>query len=413
MPYDPRLDYATVPTVAAADFINIEKGVENAGNSEAGGVWLDDPQFNVSGTATDDQKLTAAMDYAKGETYPPAILLSNRSHTFNTARVPGASSGNLYTGFRLIGPNRGITNAELDPENGACKVNLTTNGAWLSITGGVDVWNNVIAGITFLGTSNTTFIGGDSSTVWHGCQLRDLGFKSFRTVLGTQAQKLLMTTCLINGYFQVQGVYNGAIHIGGSDNRLFMDGALVDASQAYATAGGVAGQFFFWFDGFDNSCVGPLYITCTGVWGGVKVTGVQYNATPTTNFGMTTFLGGLIMEGHNATDPCFGAVMRIEGGLVKIRDCYIGRAMSDPTAMTHSPTDAGVIHQTGGYVLLDGPTYGRATSVAETVPMFYQAGGTARIRNASVATHGGTWSGLPRVQSVGGTMSVDDTVTAL
>ncbi len=412
MPYDPRLDYATVPTVAAADLINIEKGVVTAANSAAGSVWLDDPEF---ANADDDVMLANTMSYTGAQTHPPAIRIGN-------SRPAGAPSsdynfsgsiGKPHDGWRFVGPNQGSCNAELADDNTACRVNLTYNGNWINLTGGGDVWNGLVSGIAFNGSANTTFMASDASTVWHGSHIRDCGFKNFKTVLGTQAQKLLMTTCTIDGYFQVQGTYNGGIHIGGSDNKLFLGGALMDASQAYNTAGSAAGQFHMWFDGLDNSCVGTPYITSTGLWGGIRITGVQYNATPTSNFGMVTFLPGAVIEGHNATDPCFGAVMRIEGGLVKIRDCYIGRAMSDPTAMTHSPTDAGVIHQTGGYVLLDGPTYGRATSVAETVPMFYQAGGTARIRNASVATHGGTWSGLPRVQSVGGTMSVDDTVTVV
>jgi hypothetical protein len=384
--------------LSAARLDVIEKGIQDAANASTGTAPLD----SFAG-ADDEAKLTAGMSYAGAQTHPPVLTWTNRASAYDYT-----IARETYDGFRIMGANYGITNAELTDDNMVTKVQVNTNGTWLNVTGGGDRWNNLISGATFIGTANTTFLAGDSSTVWHGSQMRDVSFKNFKTIIGTQAQKMLMTTCLINGYFQVQGTYNGWFHAGGSDNRLFLDGALTDASQAYNTAGSATGQFFFWFDGMDNTKVGELYITCTGLWGGVKVTGVQYNATPTSNFGMLTFGSGLIVEGHNATDPCFGSVMRVEGGLVKVRDVYVGRAMSNPSAMGHSPQDAGVIHVTGGYLLLDGCTYGRATSVAETVPMVYQSGGNVRVLNASVATHGGTWSGLPRVTSTGGTINTSD-----
>lgn len=351
---------------------------------------------------SDDAKLTAAMSYAAAQTHPPVIQLTNRTYSFATQRI-------LYTGFRLRGVGAS-SNSELGDANMGCLLNLSTNGPWLYIT--ADAWDCLIQGISAIGTSTTTFLGCDSTHQLRGSTIRDVSFKQFLTVFGTQAQKLLMTTCQLDGYFQMQGTYNGGIHIGGSDNRLFMASGLVDASQAYNTAGNAAGQYHFWFDGLDNSMVGPLYITCSGLWGGVHVTGLAYNSGSTGNRGML-WMYGLTIEGQSASIPCNGAVLRVDGGIVKTRDGYIARGMDNPSAQGHSPQDAGVVHVTGGYLLLDGYTYDRCNSVGETVPYVYQSGGTVVVTNTSVATTGGAWVGLPRVKSTGGTMRTDSSVTVI
>ena len=72
--------------------------------------------------------------------------------------------------------------------------------------------------------------------------------------------------------------------------------------------------------------------------------------------------------------------------------------------------DAGIIHQTSGYVGLRGATYDHASSVAESVPLLYQAGGHADVRDVTVAGKGGVWSGLPRYS--GANIRVDASVQA-
>lgn len=368
-----------------------------AGGGNAGEVLLD----SFAG-ADDDAKLTAAMTYASAQAHPPIIRLTNRDYTFTTAR-------NAYTGFRLFGPVPGAQNAELSAANMGCTVNLKTNGVWLNVTGG-DVFDAVVCGIAFVGTSTTTFLGSDGSSIWHCCHIRDVSFKQFKTVLGTQAQRLPMTGCLIDGWFQMQGTYNGGIHIAGSDNRLFLGHTLIDATPAYNTAGNAAGQFHMWFDSLDNTTIGPLYITAEGPWGGVKISGPAYNTGIPSNLGMVTIHGATI-EGRNASQPCDGALVRIEGGIAKLRDCYIARGMSSPASMGHTPQDAGIVHIASGGVLLDGITYDRCNGVDETVPFVYNNGGTVRVMDTYVATKGGTWTGLPRVTSPSGTIKADDTVT--
>lgn len=384
----------TTATAAAAATASGQPGLR-------GEVNFDDAEWTG---ADDDATLASVMSYAGAQTHPPVIRLSNRQqgYAFSAGFTP-------YRGFRLSGPNHGISNSELVDASMGCKVNLSTNGAWLNVTGG-DVWDTDVSGITFLGSSSTTFIGGDSTSVWHCSHLRDVAFHSFKTVLGTQAQKLLMTACLIDGWFQMQGMYNGGVHIGGSDNRVFMQGALADGSQAYNTAGNATGQPHFWFDGFDNSQVGQLYVTATGLWSGVLWTGVDYNTGVATNRGMSD-MWGVTVEGQSASLPCYGSLLRVQGGLVKLHGGYIARGMSNPTAMGHTPTDAGIIHVTGGYLGVEWATYDRANGVAESVPFIYNNGGYVDVSHVSVATTGGTWTGLPQVHNASGTLIHDASVT--
>lgn len=387
-------------TVAGADGKFATIGSGGGGGGSDVGVALD----SFTG-ATDDAKLTAAISYAAAQTYPPAIRWANRAYSHTTQRT-------VYQGLRFIGPfGGGISNAQLSDNAMVNKVQLNTNGTWLNVAS--DVFSCSIIGFAFIGTSNTTFMGG--SGLFHGSLIRDVSFKSFKTVLGTQAQKLLMTTTLIDGWFQVQGTYNGGVHIGGSDNYVFMSGALFDATPAYASAGGVAGQFHLWFDGLDNTHVGRIYVTAEGPWGGCKITGSDYNVNVPSNLA-TLYIENPILEGRNASTPCYGSVLRVEGGIVRVNGGYLGRGMSNPSAMGHSPQDAGGVHVTGGALLLNGTIFDRYTGQPETSPFVYNNGGTVRVRDIWKASKGGVWTGKPRVQNVtagGGSIVADDSVTVV
>lgn len=354
-------------------------------------------------TGTDDAKLTAAMSYAAAQTHPPKIMLGNRDHTFTTQRT-------LYNGFRLVGSALGTTNSELADASMATKVQLNSSANWLDISGG-NVFDAYIGGIAFLGTSSSSFLGSSDASVFHCCHLRDLSFHGIKSVLGSYSTKLLMTASTIDGWWQVQGTYNTGVHIGGSDNRLFVGGHLTDGTQAYNTAGSATGQYHYWFDGLDNSHIGALYVTAQNDWCGIRVTGSAYNASgPPTNLGMVTMVG-VVVEGLNAgSGASNGALVRIEGGIVKIFGGYIGRGMAAPSGLGHPTTDAGAIHVTGGAAMIDGVTYDKATAIAESVPFVYNNGGRVYVTNTFKASKGGVWTGQPVVQNVSGTCYIDESV---
>ncbi len=328
--------------------------------------------------------------------------------------------GQLYNGFRILG-QLGPQNPEKGDTYETCRADISiSNGVWLNMPNASTLWDVYIAGISFTGHSTTTFMGigsGSASCVMWCNLIRDVGFSGFLTLFGTQAQRLALNACWWMGWWQIINSYNGAVHIAGSDCRLWMDGGLVDSGASFATAGNATGQFHIWLDFLSNSIIGPLYITCEAGWGGVKVSGAGYNTGSSTN--MRTLLSGLNIEGRNLTQPCYGACLRVEGGLVMVRDCKLGPGMSNPSTMGHSPADAGTVHVTGsGGVMLDGCSYTKTAGIAETVPFVYADSGMVRVHNTFIAQGGNNndsyvWTGLPRVHSAGGTMVVDDTVTQI
>lgn len=360
--------------------------------------------------ATDDAKFQAAVSFAASQTYPPAIQFLNRYYALSTPVI-------CFAGFRMIGPfGEGISNAELgSTKSKMCVVNLSTNGVFLRVEGG-DAWDNYIGGLCFLGSSRTTFMSStDGSSCWHCSKMHDISFHGFKTVLGSQTQKLLMLASQIDGWFEIGGTYNGGIHIGGSDSRLFVAGALIDSSTSYLSAGGATGQYHLWCDAMDNTTIGPIYITAEGGWGGVRVTGPAYNSDVPSNLAMLTFSPGLVVEGRSANAPCDGSLIRVEGGNVHITHAYIARAMSSPSAMGHSPVDAGAVMVTGGALTLRDCIYDRYTDQSETDYFVYTSGsGPVQVAGTTIATKGGTWNGLPRVHNAGaGQLITDSLVTVV
>jgi hypothetical protein len=362
------------------------------------------------GGSTDDAKFQAAVSFAASQTYPPAIQFTNRSYSLSTPVT-------CFPGFRMIGPfGEGISNAELGSTNSKmCAVNISTNGVFLNVRGG-DAWDNYIGGLCFLGAAGTTFISStDGSSTWHCSKMHDVSFHSFKTVLGSQAQKLLVLASQIDGWFEIAGTYNGGMHIGGSDSRLFMDGALIDSSTAYLSAGGANGQFHLWCDWMDNTTIGPMYITAEAGWGGIRVSGPPYNSGIPSNLSMLTFSPGLVVEGRNASAPCAGSVIRVEGGNVHITHAYLARAMSSPSTMQHSPSDGGTVMVTGGALSLRDCIYDRYSGQPETAYFVCtSSSGPVQVSGTTVATEGGTWTGLPRVHNAGsGILMTDSLVTVV
>ena len=347
--------------------------------------------------ATDDDKLTAALAYAQAQTYKPTIVLSNRAYTFATPRT-------LVDGFRLRGP-WGYSNAERGTANMACQVTCNGGGTWLTVPAGT-TWDVSIGQLCFKGSSTTQWIGGPG--LLYCCLMRDLSFSGFSSVLGSQATKLLMTACQLDGWWEVNNSYHGAIHLGGSDDTLFPNGCLLDSATAFygTTAGNSAGQSHLWCDYLEKSYIGPMYITAEGNWGGVRVTGPGLNSGGSNLGGPVWFGPGLRVEGRNAGAPCNGALIRVEGGIVDLRGIWASYAMANPSAFTNrTPVDAGVIQLIDGQLNIDGATYDRATGVAESVPFVHQTGGELRAVSIWRGSKGGAWTGRPQVVSTGGTVN--------
>jgi hypothetical protein len=371
--------------------------------SDFGAVLLD----SFTG-ADDDAKLDSALSTLAAETYPRTLLLTNRQYTFATVnRVP-------FEGMRIRGPH-GYSNPERSSASKSPnRVRLTGTGAWFTATS--QVFQVSFSNLSFTGGTNAWVLGSTSDSVgnWYCLQMRDIFTSGLKSVIGSQAQKVLITAAQFDGAWEINNCYNGAFHLGGSDNTLWPAGMLLDSGTAFNTAGSANGQYHIWCDFLEKSYIGPIYVTCEGAWNGVRVSGPAFNTTASNQGGPLVFHGSRI-EGRNENAPCNGSVVRQEGGMVILRDCWIGYGMASPTTPGHTPADAGMVHHSGGTLIVDGCTYDRATGVAETVPFVYTSStGDCMVSKTMHGATTGAWTGRPRVGlKTGNTENriVDATVT--
>lgn len=361
--------------------------------SKVGWLMLDDY------TGTDDARLTLMNTDQAAATYPPVGKFGNRQHSFATAnRAP-------FEGMRLSGPE-GYANPERNTQTKMpTRIALSMTGGWYAMPGATTLFNISLMNLAFTGGSNARVLEQGASTgSWGNLQMRDIYSSGLRNVLGSQTQKLLCLACQFDGSWEINNCYNGAFHLGGSDNTMWPQGMLLDSGTSFNTAGTANGQFHLWCDFLEKSYIGPLYLTCEGPWNGIRVTGPTNPATSGgSNLGGPLNFFGMRCEGRNAGAGCNGAVIRIEGGSAIIRDSWVSYGMVSPATPGHSPADTGVITQTNGYLVVDGCTYDRATGVAASVPWVSVVGGEAMVTKAMRGSKGGTWSTRPIVDDVPGT----------
>lgn len=380
----------------------IEDGIKARQSAQMGIVGFDDPYFKG---ADDTATMTNVRSYAAAQTYIPAIGFSNRAYGPFTTGLTG------FPGERWIGPP-GYSNPEKNGGNGTyhgMKLYTTVNGTFYNVTA-ANSFTISMENICAVGSSSTQFIGNSGSGSYYCLQMRNFYAAGFKSVLGSQATKLLITAGQFDGSWEVNNSYDGAFHVGGSDTVFWPQGMLLDSAAAFVGSG----QYHLWFDSMDKSSVGPLYITCEGDWGGVKVSGPTSPNGGSSNAGIVTFAPGLKVEGRNPGQPCYGANVLVQGGQVTLPQAWISYGMSSPSSMGHTPTDKALVDVQGGVAYLEACWYDRATGVAETVPFAnVEPNGKLIIGNQLIASRGGTWSGLPRVKNSGGTLVNDSSVTVI
>jgi hypothetical protein len=335
-----------------------------------GSVWLD----SFAGS-DDDTKLGNALAAVSADTYPRTIRLAARQHTFATQRT-------AFDGLRIMGPE-GYSN----PERGgaaksAMRITLGMTGAWITSNG--TNYQVSLHNLAFSGGSQANVLSG----TYYCLSMRDIFSSGLKSVLGTQSSKLLITAANFTGDWEINNCYNGAFHIGGSDSTLWTDGMLLDSGTAFNSSGNANGQYHLWCDGMDKSYIGPLYVTCEGGWGGVRFSGPAID-TVTTNQGVM-IMNGAKVEGRNPGQPCNGANVRVDGGNVTLRDCWISYGMANTSSF--GAGDVGVINHTAGTLTVDGCQYDRATGVATSTPYVYtSSNGDVIVSAIKRASRGGSW----------------------
>jgi len=340
--------------------------------------------------ATDDDKLTAALSYCAAQTQIPAVMLGNRLHNFNLTRTP-------FSGMKIIGGPGGPRNPELaGGKYITSRVKLGCGSGTSSwFVGAATYYDIYIADIGFSGSS-----GSAAQQFWeqplgagslYACEFHALGFDFMRYVFGRPSSMAALTQVLFTGHWTVNNMWDTQFTIGGSDNDLWMSGYCnlgVSSSPAQTGTNG----WMTVLSGMTNTRLGYLYASPLNGWNGWKITG---------NSDGLDIYGG-VSEGYkpdNRSAP--GSVLRIDGGSGNVFGGNWGQGMYGGDPNSH-----GVVEVTGGEWNFWGPEFYRG-SVAETVPMIYQSGGRILVMGAK-RRQAESWTGRPRLQSVGGTYYMPD-----
>lgn len=366
-------------------------------SSTAGAVSL----WSFAG-ATPDAKLTNALSYAAAQTVTTPPILVSPDPAVGSGSVSFSQAGRpWFNGLKIIYPY-GFGNQQRGAESIPCDVRYTGTGAWWILPAG-NTYDVEFAGIGFQGNSGSVFLDNPNNGVLWTSKLHDLGFNLWKHVLGSISNKLLLTACLFNGWWNINNSYNTAVHIGGSDCNLWLDGLLIDSPTSIMGTT-TPGNYHIWLDYLEKTEIGGIYMTAE------KVSGIRISGGATTS-GLVLNGQGRV-EGRNTSQPTWGANILIEGGVNTIRDWWIAYGLSNPNQNGHT-NETGVVTQTGGDTLFDGCYYDTASGVALTVPWISARGGKVRVVNARTGSKGGSWgANKPVVQAAGGTIDVDSTVTA-
>lgn len=309
--------------------------------------------------ATDDAKHVAAWTAAANATRKP--ILQYPARTFGPLSTPIAA----FSGMRAIGPDStgsdGPKNQELSGGNYVPhRVNVSCGTGAASLFVQSETLREVVfMNISWSGTASSQWwhnTNGNSYTIYPG-QFHSLAFDNFNSVLGNSANQFTCTQFIFSGHWTVLNFQNTPIHIGGSDNSLWMTG-YINANSPASVAG--AGRPILHLDYLEKTDIGYVYVTAENGWSGVRIEGPISRAV--------RFYGG-VFEGRAAGNPATYPV-------IDIRGCH---------TVFHSPslgqvtTANGAIVQSGGVTEIYSPHYYKATAVGATYPMFYQTGGIASI----------------------------------
>ena len=150
-----------------------------------------------------------------------------------------------------------------------CSVSLTMSGAWLNPPSN-PYWSWYISGISFQGTSSTTWLAGGSDVAWR-TTFYDLSFNGFLSIIGTAGSKVLIDNAAWDRW-DIANCASTAIHVGGSDCMgLFPTECLIDSSAAGN------GNPHVHLDSLEKCNIGPMYITGRNGWVPVVMDGPAYN----------------------------------------------------------------------------------------------------------------------------------------
>lgn len=346
--------------------------------------------------ATDDEKLTAAINFVRAQVHKPAIALDkNREYSFSLPRT-------IFSGLKIIGgaefgnqPRSANSNAQ------RVRVSVTGGGPWLRMPASGSVFDFELSRLSLYGDATSDLIGGSAAVLWTS-KIGDIGVVNFRHTLGSPSAKLLLTACHFYGWWNINNAQGRAITIGGSDCVLWEgSNCLIDSPPNLSTAV----DCHVCFDYLSKSTIGQLYITAESGPAAIIINGSENSPGLVIN--------SVRAEGRNAGAPSYGAVIRINGGVNTINDVWVAFAMSNPSA-ARLPGSLGVIDARGGNTIIDKAFYARANGVPESVPFLAASGASTKVavrlaRGVKDGTN--VWTSKPVVRAINGAqVDADDSV---
>lgn len=361
-------------SLSAASDVVFNSPVDGQVIQRSGGFWVNGAggggsvvptsilQIDDFPGANDNAKHVAAWNAARSASRKP--ILQYPSRTFGPLTTPIAA----FSGMRAIGPDANGSDGPKNQEIGGGnfvphKVNVScgTGTSSLFVQSGT-IQEVIFANISFAGTSGSQWwhnVDGSTYSIYPGL-FHSLSFDGFNTVLGNAAQKFTVTQVVFSGHWTVLNYQLTPLHIGGSDNSLWMSGYLNSNSPGAASGINGNGNPIIHFDYLEKSNIGYMFITAENDWLGMRVTGPIARAI--------SIYGGTF-EGRASTNPATRPVIDITGGHVMMYSPDIG----------YVTTANGAITQSAGVFECYSPHYRKASSAAATFPMLYQTGGIAHV----------------------------------
>lgn len=352
----PHLKDAALPAQGSTAWYSHYEALDAEIRSRSGALW----QIDGFPGASDDAKFGAALSAASAVSGKKPILQFPGRYfgPLTTTRTP-------YSGMRLVGPdgNDGVKNLEI---GGGNYVNHAVRVQTGTGTNSLFVQSSTLQDIVF---ANVAFSGSAGSQFWHNTNpnsftiyptlWHSLSFDGFNSVLGDAANQFTVTQGVFSGHWTVLNYQTTPLHLGGSDNSLWMAGYL-NSNSPPSVAGG--GKPILHLDWMEKTNVGYIYITAENGWSGVRVDAPQSRDV--------TFFGGTF-EGRSPTNPATYPVVDVRGGRVVMRSPHFSNVSSSAS---------GVVVQTGGTLTLVRPFYTKATAAtASNPPLLYQTGGIADV----------------------------------
>lgn len=322
--------------------------------------------------ASDDAKLAAAFSYAAAQTRPPAIVLGNRAHTFNSSYV-------MYNGLRLVG-SLGTTEREFATTGPQCVATIG-GSAFLTVPSG-GVKNLWISGIQFRGASGTVnwltpVADLAAGPIIQDATFIDLAWVGFATVMHARHLRVRIDRTYTNN------TTDTPFKLAGSDNYYWQNGGYLSSTKLAAT------KFYVYLSHMSRTQFGPLYITPE------KATGIRIDGS----YGGLVFSGTLLdSTGRTSTTACQGAAILITGGRGMVFDkCWFFNNAVNPSSTGRSPVDKGQVFLRGSgtsEVLFNGCQWagGEAQTMVTPAgtPAIYAATGVTGVKVvAPIAPAGG------------------------